>query len=58
MIKELLGHKTLAMTERYSHLTPDMKKGATLALEESFNASRTGKKVIPLGIAKEAPVTQ
>jgi len=57
-IKELLGHKTLAMTERYSHLTPDMKKRATLALEESFNASRTGKKVIPLGIAKEAPVTQ
>jgi hypothetical protein len=23
---ELLGNKTLAMTERYSHLTPDMKR--------------------------------
>lgn len=27
-IKELLGHKTLAMTERYSHLIPDVKKEA------------------------------
>jgi integrase len=47
-IKELLGHRTLAMTERYSHLTPDMKKQAVLALEASFEASRNGKKVTPL----------
>ena len=25
-IKELMGHKTLAMTERYSHLIPDAKR--------------------------------
>ncbi len=27
-IKELMGHKTLAMTERYSHLAPDTKQDA------------------------------
>jgi integrase len=57
-IKELLGHKSLAMTERYAHLSPDVKKDATLALEAAFNQSRAGRKVIPLAIAKENPVTQ
>jgi len=28
-IKELLGHKTLAMTQRYAHLLPDHKRNAT-----------------------------
>ena len=27
-VKELMGHKTLAMTERYSHLAPDTKRQA------------------------------
>lgn len=56
-IKELLGHKTLAMTERYAHLIPDMKRDATLALEAAFNQSRDGKKVIPFAVAKGARVT-
>jgi hypothetical protein len=56
--KELMGHKTLAMTERYAHLIPDVKKDATLALEASFEASRNGKKVIPIAVAKENPVVQ
>jgi integrase len=46
-IKELLGHKSLTMTERYSHLAPSAKKDATLALEAAFNQSRAGRKVIP-----------
>jgi integrase len=35
-IKELLGHKTLTMVQRYAHLTPDDKRRATLKLEETF----------------------
>jgi integrase len=41
-VKELLGHKSLAMTERYSHLIPDHKRRATLALERTFNQRRNG----------------
>jgi len=32
VIKELMGHQTLAMTERYSHLLPDTKVRALAAL--------------------------
>jgi integrase len=35
-IKELLGHKSMAMTERYSHLTPDHKHLAVKNLEAGF----------------------
>ncbi len=33
-IKELMGHKTLAMTERYAHLMPDHKRDAALAMAQ------------------------
>ena len=39
-IKELLGHKTLAMTERYSHLIPDVKQEAVKNLERVFEITR------------------
>jgi len=39
-IKELFGHKTLAMTVRYAHLMPDAKKQATLKLEKVFENVR------------------
>ncbi len=32
-IKELMGHKTLAMTERYSHLMPDVKRNAVDSID-------------------------
>jgi integrase len=41
-IKDLLGHKTLAMTARYSHLMPEHKRQATLNLEKNFLQKRNG----------------
>lgn len=35
-IKELMGHQSLAMTERYSHLSPDHKKQAVEGIENYF----------------------
>jgi site-specific recombinase XerD len=34
VIKELAGHKTIQMTERYAHLMPDIRKKA---VEKIFN---------------------
>lgn len=39
-IKDLLGHKTLAMTARYAHLMPEQKRQATLNLEKNFLKKR------------------
>ncbi|MFH1124538.1 MAG: site-specific integrase, partial [Pseudomonadota bacterium] len=36
-IRDMLGHRTTAMTERYSHLIPDHKKRAAARLETDFN---------------------
>ena len=35
-IKELLGHATLAMTERYAHLIPDQKRTSVEKMEKAF----------------------
>jgi integrase len=42
-IRELMGHKSFAMTQRYAHLIPDEKKRATAALERAFSEKRDGK---------------
>ena len=33
VVQELLGHQTIQMTMRYSHLTPDVRRGAIELLE-------------------------
>jgi integrase len=39
-IRELMGHKSFAMTQRYAHLVPDEKRRATVALERAFSERR------------------
>lgn len=44
-VKELLGHKDLTMTQRYSHLAPDSLRGAVNILEAAL---RPKAEVIPI----------
>jgi site-specific recombinase XerD len=42
-VKELLGHKDLTMTQRYSHLVPDTLRGAVNILEEALKSKKEDK---------------
>jgi integrase len=48
-VKELMGHGTLAMTERYSHLSPDKLRRAVKTLEAGMEKAARDKKVVRLG---------
>ena len=41
-IRELLGHKSFAMTQRYTHLIPDEKRRAAVMLDKVFSEQRNG----------------
>ncbi|MFO7553816.1 MAG: site-specific integrase [Desulfobacterales bacterium] len=42
-ISKLMGHKSISMSERYSHLSPDHKKEAINNLETVFNQAKKTK---------------
>lgn len=46
VIGELLGHRTLAMTMRYAHLTADHKAKAVEAMQRGFEASKAKLAVV------------
>jgi integrase len=45
-VKELLGHKTLDMTLRYSHLSADHKKKAILSLQRAMDTNMDTREVV------------
>lgn len=42
-VQELLGHKSITMTIRYAHLSPDHKRAAVEALEKRFSEKSPAK---------------
>ncbi len=45
-IRELLGHKSFAMTQRYAHLIPDEKRRAAGMLDKIFSEKRNGNNIV------------
>jgi integrase len=53
-VKELLGHKDLTMTQRYSHLAPDTLRGAVDILEEALKPKEEKQEGNLIPIIKQA----
>ena len=45
VVQELMGHTTIEMTMRYSHLSPDVRKDAVSLLNRAPVGARGGHKI-------------
>lgn len=55
VVQELLGHQTIQMTQRYSHLTPDVRRDAVELLEpENSSRPNRGQNAEPGGPASSS----
>jgi integrase len=50
VIAELSGHRQMAMVQRYSHLSPDVKRKAIKLMEKGFSQSQEGEVVSITGM--------
>jgi integrase len=57
-VKELMGHKTITMTMRYSHPTPEHKRLAVEMLRSPLNGSEKGSKTDSFETQKESRVSE
>ena len=57
-VKELLGHKTLVMTLRYSHLSQGHKKRAVEVVETIFGGHFLDTRTEKVAVGQDVPVTQ
>ncbi|MGE5190551.1 MAG: tyrosine-type recombinase/integrase, partial [Gemmatimonadota bacterium] len=56
-IKQLLGHKTIQMTLRYSHLSPGHLRNAVAAIDRAMSPNRTSTSQFTSQSGEIAPST-
>ncbi len=57
LLKEILGHKSIVMTQRYAHLSPQFTRSAVNLLDKIFVKSPQHLGTVPEAVPAQPPVT-